>query len=299
MNDSIQTILAREVLQLRAWQHQVNESLKAKALGLAVHMAFGHEAIAVAVSHMLEDSDRLVLSHRNIAYNLARAGDLRPLYDEYKGLPSGLGGGRMGTMNLANPARGVAYTSSILGNNFCVACGLALGFKLKHQAGLVTVLTGDGAMEEGTFYESLDIAQSKGLRVLFIVENNQCAMSSTIPERRCAIKIDRLCQAFGVSYDLLTGNLVFDYAARLQELRRRIMETSVPVCIEVDLLNLYRHAGATPGFPGDPMIIDLKNGLVVREDKYDPVYVLKQHLPADEYAALEQPLLAQARAWSA
>ena len=93
---------------------------------MPIHLALGHEAIAVAVSAVMTGRDKLLLSHRNIAYNLARAGTLRPLLDEYLLKPTGLAGGRFGSMNLLNPSRGVVYTSSILANQFPVAVGVAM-----------------------------------------------------------------------------------------------------------------------------------------------------------------------------
>lgn len=285
--------LVRKVLRLRRWQHIVNEGMKKGEIKLAVHMAFGHEAIAVAVSEVMQPEDMLVLSHRNIAYNLAREGSLKASYDEYRQLPSGLSGARLGTMNMANPERGVVYTSSILGNNMPVACGLAMSRAMLGKPGIVVVLTGDGAMEEGTFYESLDISKSQKLRNVIVVENNKYAMASTISDRRCPIAIDKMCAAMDVPYLKLEGNWVADYVERLAAFRKMMVEGPTPGCIEVDLSNLNRHAGPTPGWPADPMKIDANAGLVVQESVYDPVYVAKQKLDAATYAEIEAGVLAE------
>jgi pyruvate dehydrogenase E1 component alpha subunit len=285
--------LAFKVLQVRYWQHIVNEGLKKNLFKVPVHCAFGHEAIAVAVSAMMCPLDRLVLSHRNIAYNLARSGRLQPVYDEYKHLPSGASGGRLGSMNLANPDCGVIYTSSILGNNMPVACGIALAHLVLKREGIVTVLTGDGAMEEGTFYETLDMSKYQKLPLLLMIENNKFAMSSTIEERRVPIDVASMCKAFGTPYYFLTGNLVFDYVVQLKEIRKIITRNATPVVVEVDLSNLNRHAGATPGWPTDPVVIDLKRGLLVQESAYDPIHVLKQKLDPDVFAGLEGEVLSE------
>lgn len=289
--------LAQQVMQVRYWQHVVNEAMKKNAFAMAVHCAFGHEAIAVAVSDMMQPLDRLVLSHRNIAYNLARAGALRPIYEEYRRSPAGLGKSVLGTMNLANPERGVVYTSSILGNNMPVACGLALGHQMLKRDGFVACLTGDGAMEEGTFYETMDMSKSQHLKYLLVIENNNMAMSTTIEERRCPIAVEHLCKAFGTPYYRLSGNLVSDYAARLRDIRKIIMAESTPAVVEVDLRNLYRHAGPTPGFPNDPMNIDVQRGLIVEDSAYDPVFVLKQKMSAADFTEMEKEVLAEK--WSA
>jgi pyruvate dehydrogenase E1 component alpha subunit len=174
-----------------------------------------------------------------------------------------------------------------------VACGIALGHLILKREGIVTVLTGDGAMEEGTFYETLDISKYQKLPLLLMIENNKCAMSSTIEERRVSIDLASMCKAFGTPYFYLTGNLVFDYVAKLNEIRALIMKEQTPVVVEVDLLNLNRHAGATPGWPSDSMNIDIKRGLIVQESKYDPVYVLKQILNPAVFADIEKQVFAE------
>src|ERR1700687_1991264 len=99
--------IIHDVLWLRLAQMVVNEEYKAVKFKIPVHLAFGHEAIAVAMSHFMQDDDKIILTHRNIAYNLARLGKLKPVLDEYFLKSSGLGEGKMGSMNLTNPQKGI------------------------------------------------------------------------------------------------------------------------------------------------------------------------------------------------
>jgi TPP-dependent pyruvate/acetoin dehydrogenase alpha subunit len=275
------TELIVDVLRLRYWQHIMNEALKRREFTIPIHLGFGHEAIAAAVSRMMQKDDQLVLTHRNITYNLARARSLEPLYKEYKLSPSAVGGGKLGSMNLASSDWGVAYTSCILGNNLSVACGLALSRQTAGREGVVTVLTGDGAMEEGQFYESLVFARSQRLKVLFVVENNDSAMSSCITERRCPIALDRMSEALGIPFLHLATNDVIEYTAILGDLRRGIDNNSTPACIEVRLAALNQHAGPTPGWPTDPKRISIEDGLIIERTSNDPVFVLIQRLGHD------------------
>lgn len=285
--------LATEVLRLRYWQHVVNEELKRKAFRIPIHLAIGHEAVAVAVSHAMQPADQLVLSHRNIAYNLARAGSLKPIDDEYRLSRTGLAGGRLGSMNLSNPARGVVYASSILGNNLPVACGLALAQQILGEEGVVMVVTGDGGMEEGQFYESLVFAKSQSLRVLFVVENNNQSMSSTIEERRCPISLTTMCAGLGIPFRRLSGNDVADYVAAFRACRASLLQETTPLGVEVELAALNQHAGPTPGWPDDPKSIDLENGLIVERSVNDPVFVLEQRLKTMAFSRLCDEVLSE------
>ncbi|MBI3616052.1 MAG: hypothetical protein HY211_06015 [Candidatus Omnitrophica bacterium] len=285
--------MALEMLRVRYWQHIVNEDLKKKKFTVPIHCAIGHEALAVAVSRMMEPEDQLVLTHRNMAYNLARAGGLAQIYAEYQLSPSGPGKGRLGSMNLVCDSKGVAYSSSVLGNNIAVACGMALAKQVKSRPGLVIVFSGDGAMEEGSFYEGLVFSRTQRLGLLILVENNNMSMSSTISERRCGINMDKLCGSVGIPFHTFRGNDLFEYAPTLKQIRRSILEQQTPVCVEAHLGSINQHAGPTPGWPTDPKNISLERGLIVEQSDRDPLFVLKQRLGEPSFENLSSQVLSE------
>jgi TPP-dependent pyruvate/acetoin dehydrogenase alpha subunit len=289
--------LALEVLRIRHWQHIMNEHLKQKRFKIPIHVSIGYEALAVAIHHMMADDDQLVLTHRNMSYNLARAGGLTPLYREYLLAPDSMARGVLGSMNLAQPDRGIAYSSSILGNNLPVACGLALANAIHERRALVTVLTGDGAMEEGTFYESLVFAKSQNLRVLFLVEDNNQSMSSTISERRCPIDLDKMCQSIAIPFRALSGNDVVHYVAELQAARELVLDDNAPACVTATVRAFCQHAGPTPGWPTDPKKIKLEDGLMVESSLDDPLYVLRKRVGDSLFDAWCQQV--RAESWEA
>ena len=274
--------LARRVLELRCWQLELNEDLKQGRFAVPVHLAMGHEAVAVAVDASLASGDRLVLTHRNVAYHLARARAIEPVRAAYQGRPEGLGGGELGSMNLCQPERGIEYASSILGNNLPFACGLALA-----GDGVVWVLTGDGAMEEGAFWEALVFARSHHLRLLFLVENNDHSLASTIGERRCEIDLSRVCAGVGVPYRAFKGNHPGQYTDWLQRLRSQAA-CAGPAVVEVFVKTLNNHAGPTPGWPADPRSIAIENGLVIEPGTADPAWVAEGILGREPAEAEEE-----------
>lgn len=281
-----ETDVLLDVLRLRRWQLGLNEDLKGDTFEIPIHVAIGHEALAVAVSKAMDAADQLVLTHRNMAYNLLRADDPRAVYDEYLLLPSGAAAGRLGSMNLTQPERGIVYSSSVLGNNVPVACGLALAKDVKDERGIVFLLTGDGAMEEGTFYESLVLARSHGLRVMIVVENNDHSMWSTISERRCEINLDDMARSVGIPFVQLSGNDPIDYVDRVKAARDSVESSGAPVLVEALLAPLNSHAGPTPGWADDPKRITLDNGLVVEESSYDPAFVIREKVGAEAFESL-------------
>lgn len=282
---------ARLVLQLRHWQLTMNELLKREPgrFRVPIHCALGHEAVAAATRLAMGPADRLLLTHRNMAFHLAHAGALEPVLLEYELSAAGLAGGRLGSMNLQNPGAGLIYTSSILGNNLPVACGVAMALKERGEtAARVYVATGDGAIEEGAFWESLVLAASHSLNICFLVENNDHSLATRIAERRCAIDLGRLAAAVGADYELLTGNDPVQYAASLSK------ATCGPIVREAMVTTFCNHAGATPGWATDPRMIDAAAGLELEASPRDPVHVARRTLEEEEYQATNRFLTALA-----
>ena len=290
--------IAKEILRLRLCQMIVNEKYKAGLFKVPIHIAMGHEAVAVAVDAVMGENDQLVCSHRNMHYNLARAKALKPILDEYLLKKEGLAGAELGSMNLANPKKNLVYTSSILGNNLPVAAGLALGQKVRGASGLVIVQSGDGAIEEGAFYESLLFMKSNSLAVLIIVENNEWSMHTKIPERRSDIDLSKLTASLGADYKRLNGNDPYHYIKELRGIKERVLKSKTPMVLEVDLVTLggwyveeggkrrfiHPHAGPLPE-------TELAEWPEIEHEPCDPVFVLHKHFSSDTLKMMAQEIL--------
>ncbi len=282
--------IAADILRLRFGQKIINEMYKNKEFKIPIHLAMGHEAIAVAVNEIMRDEDKLVPSHRNIHYNLVRTESLKSEIDEYLLKEEGLAGGRLGSMNLANETQGIIYSSSILGNNLCVATGVALSHKVKDTNGIVIVVTGDGAMEEGSFHESLLFLKSNELSALIVIENNEWSLASTISERRCPVELEKYTSAFDVKFEKLQSNDVYEYVEKLEMLRSYALENKTPVCVEVELTTLGYWWMQADGYPDGKFInyhagptpsVDLTESAVLDNSEKDPVFVLQNHFDQD------------------
>lgn len=286
--------LARDIVRLRLSMMLINDLIKQKSFSVPIHLALGHEAIAVAVAATMEEQDRLLLTHRNIHYNMARTCDLKSEVEEYRLGEQGLGGGRLGAMNLTNADCGVVYTSSILANCLPVAAGVAKARAIGGARSVTIAVTGDGAIEEGAFHEALMMARSLQLPILFLVENNEWSMYTRIDERRCAFDLHSLAAAFGVPYCRLSGNEPTGYSERLAALRADAIERAQPAIVEVTINTLggwwleedgreprfinYHH-GAVPHlcYADDP---------VIEQSEQDPVFVLSRHFADSDWRHL-------------
>jgi pyruvate dehydrogenase E1 component alpha subunit len=290
--------IAAEIFRLRFSQMAINDGIKQGKFKIPIHLAMGHETIAVAVSAVMRGQDKLILSHRNLAYHLARSHSLKPIVDEYLLKPTGLNRGRSGSMNLADLKRGIVYTSSILGNNFPVAVGVAMAEKILSRRGLTIVLGGDGSIEEGAFYESLTLAKTLGLSIMFIIENNGWSLATKISERRCPIDLAKLTGAVRIKYAKLVGNDPDQYVANLKRLRRYSLLKQEPVCVEVQLVTLGDWRGpATPQQPQGRFInyhsgpapdISFDSSPIIKCNSSDPVFLVSQQLTESNISSIRR-----------
>jgi pyruvate dehydrogenase E1 component alpha subunit len=296
--------IAQDVLRLRFSQMFVNQGNKAKQFKAPVHLALGHEAIAVAVAAVLKDGDWLLCTHRNIHYNLARSPGLRKKIDEYQGNASGEAGGQLGCMNLYNEGAGILYTSSILGNQMGVTAGVALGNRVRQRGGVAAVVIGDGAIEEGIFYESMLMMKSFRCAALTIVENNHWSLGTEIHERRCEIKLDQWAGSLGIPYYQLNGNDVYQYIETLQGAYARAVAEETPVIVEVALHTLGDWRMKTDEYPNGKYInyhagtapnVELTDNPVIEETDDDPVQVLKRRLGTETWNTISRNVLTNLR----
>jgi pyruvate dehydrogenase E1 component alpha subunit len=279
--------IVHDILWLRLAQMTVNEEYKAGKFKIPIHLALGHESIAIAINHFMKNDDKIVLTHRNIEYNLARQGQLKPILDEYFLKPIGLAKGKLGSMNLVNNSKGVIYSSSILGNNFSVGVGIAMAQKILPQNGITIVLGGDGSIEEGSFHESMLIAKSLNLGIIFLIENNEWSMSTRIDERRSPIDLEKFSESYDIKYIKLSGNDPFLYLRQLEEIREFVLKR-IPVCVEVIVTTLGDWIMKTPEKPdgkfvnyhaGPAPTVELKTcSLTIKATEEDPIFVLNKYL---------------------
>jgi len=278
------------VLRLRYWQHLLNEMLKQKQFNIPIHLAFGHEAAAVGMDLTMEPEDRLCLSHRNAAYNLARAKSLETVLSHYRLLQHSDAGGLMGSMNLAAEGTSIAYSSSILGNNLAVGAGIAMRRALAKEPGVVFVCTGDGAMEEGVFWETLIFSRSHKLPLVIVVENNDFSMSSTISQRRSTIVLSQVCAGVGYEYFSASGAVLDEVSGALSAARASAA-SGASACVELEISTFCQHAGPTPGWPDDPLRIAIEDGLLIEDSPDDPVFHVKRALGEVEFQRLSDQIV--------
>ena len=145
-----------------------------------LHLYIGEEAVAVGAISLLEPQDYIITHYRDHGHALARGMDPKACMAELCGRATGSSGGKGGSMHLFDAERHFMGGHAIVGGQMPIGVGMALGIKMKKQNGVVMVFFGDGAVNEGEFHESLNLASLWKLPVIFMLENNLYGMGSHV-----------------------------------------------------------------------------------------------------------------------
>jgi len=169
-----------EMLLVRRFEERARQAYQQGKIGGFLHLYIGEEAIATGVVHALKPQDHVVTHYRDHGHAIARGLDPKRLMAELFGRVDGYSQGRGGSMHFADAARHFWGGYAIVAGHLTIAAGLALAAKRSQQDAVALVFFGDGATDNGTFYESLNFAKVWDLPVVFVCENNLFGMGVAI-----------------------------------------------------------------------------------------------------------------------
>lgn len=199
--------LYREMITIRLAEEKLIELYKAGHVKAPVHLSVGQEAVAVGVMAALKPRDKIVSTHRCHGHYLAKGGDLNMMMAEILGKVTGCCRGRGGTMHLFDSKVGHVVSAPLVGASIAFAVGIALSSKMKADGKVAVAFFGDGAVEEGIFWESLNFASVHQLPILFVCENNLYATHSHILKRQPSDRIVSRVSPHGAeTYFVENGN---------------------------------------------------------------------------------------------
>ncbi len=264
-------------LKSRKFQLKINELLKLKKFKIPIHLAFGHEFVSSLVKYNFRKNDKILLSHRNIHFSSIFS---KNVLFKYLKLTSKKGKNQIlseGSMNYIDTNSNIVYSSSVLGNNIPVACGVSKSNKKKNS---VTIcVTGDGAIEEGTFYESLILSKFLKLPLVFLIENNNWSMATSIKERRTHINFSYLAKSLNISYFKFNRLNFIENISKYKNAINECRKNKNPIICEFDVktLGTFVSSGKKIHYHHGPMKVESSN-YIIGNPNDDIIYKLKRKL---------------------
>jgi TPP-dependent pyruvate/acetoin dehydrogenase alpha subunit len=205
-----------------------------------MHLAAGQEPVAVGVGVHLRPDDAVTAPHRPHHIAIAKGVDLKRMTAEIFGKSPGLSGGKGGHMHLFDAA--VHFScSGIVGAGFPPAVGAALAFRRSGSDRIAVAFAGEGAANQGTFHESLNLAALWKAPVLFVIEDNRYAISVPKSASTAVARNSDRAAAYGIPGTYVAGNDVMAVDEAAGEAIARIRAGGGPVVLEVETTRLYGH----------------------------------------------------------
>lgn len=242
--------LLKIMLRIRMVEEEIASRYHQGNMRCPTHLSIGQEGVPAAFALAVRQDDYAVSTHRGHAHYLAKGGDLKAMIAEIYGKVTGCSKGRGGSMHLIDQSVGFMGTSAIVGNSIPIGVGLGLAAQLKGTDQVSCVFFGDGATEEGVYYESLNFAAVRKLPVLFICENNLYSVYSPLSVRQPAERsIANVATAMGVPGTKHDGNDAYTAFLEISEAVERIRTGQGPRLLEFDVYRWREHCG--PNFDND------------------------------------------------
>lgn len=229
---------------IRAVETSVADNYKLGRMRCPTHLSIGQELAPAVLSLYLNDDDYVVSTHRSHAHYLGKGGDLTAFLAELHGLPSGCSRGMGGSMHLADSRVGFMGSTAIVGNSIPVGVGLAKAAKTESKSRISVIFLGDGAVEEGVFYESINLAATMQLPALFVCENNGFSVYTDLKSRQPdGRSISEMTAKMGVQSFTFTGADVNELAGLLKRSISAIRDERGPALVEVATHRFLEHCG--------------------------------------------------------
>ncbi len=244
MNKDELMIAYSQMLRLRLIEERLVVEYLDKNIRSFVHFYIGQEAIAVGVCMNLTKKDYAFGTHRCHGHYLAKGGDLKAMVAELYGKATGCAGGRGGSMHLIDKSVGYLGSISILASVAPIAAGSAFALKKAGNGNVAVVFVGDGAADEGGFYETINLAALMKVPVVFVVENNLYAgMSDRDARHPKSYDLGDIVRGFGAQYFKVDGNDIVEVynAMELVTISTRTKKKELQGKVTVIECMTYRH----------------------------------------------------------
>lgn len=247
----------RQMMEIRAFENNVNTLLGKAVIKGASHICAGEEAVSVGVIGALEDNDLITSTHRGHGHCHAHGDfaaktekDKQEHYNkmlaEVLGLAGGYCMGKGGSMHIADVAHGNLGATGIVGGNLPVAVGAALAQKLMGTDRVVVCFFGDGATNVGNFHESLNMASIWSLPVIFVVENNLYGMSNPFHKASAVTDIAKRACAYDMPGVIVDGQDVLEVRKAAARAVERARKGLGPTLLEAKTYRFFGHSHSDP-----------------------------------------------------
>ena len=243
--------LFRSLYLIRRSEERIADIYPTDKIKSPVHLSIGQEAVAVGVCDLLGPDDVAAGTYRGHALYIAKGGNLPAMMAELYGKSGGCAAGKGGSMHLIDMEKNILGCSAVVATNIPIAVGYAMKLKRQGKGHIVTCFLGDGATEEGVFYESLNFAALHKLPILFVCENNSLAIHTPIEKRWASNELGMRVKGFGLGFQKTEDPDIFRIHSMAEAALERIRKGEGPELIECHTYRWREHVGPSADLDAD------------------------------------------------
>jgi len=232
--------LFRMMLLIRLFEESLEEMFSRGILHGTMHLSIGQEATATGACLALDKEDLITSTHRGHGHCLAKGAEPFRMFAELLGREDGYCRGRGGSMHIADLSNGNLGANGVVAGSLTIAVGAAQSIKMQKKDNIVLCFFGDGAVNEGSFHEALNLASLWELPVLFLCENNQYGMSMASKNAIAGGSVVKRAESYGIESTSIDGNDVEGVYQSVLTNKQEIISNSKPRFIECVT---YRYRG--------------------------------------------------------
>jgi pyruvate dehydrogenase E1 component alpha subunit len=226
------------MITIRRFEEIASEKFRAGDIYGVVHAYSGEEAVAVGVCEALRDGDQIISTHRGHGHCIAKGADLNRMMAELYGRADGYCKGKGGSMHIADFSIGMLGANGIVAGGISIITGAGLASQMDDKGAVAVGFFGDGASNAGPFHESINIAASWKLPVVYVCENNQWAVNVPAEESVATPNVADRAQGYGIPGVIVDGNDVYAVHNAAVDAVARARAGQGPTLIEA---KTYRH----------------------------------------------------------
>ncbi len=268
--------LYTQMVRIRAFESTSLQYYTAGKMAGFLHLYIGQESVAVGTISLCGDDDHVITAYRNHGHALASGMNMNECMAENYGKQTGCSKGKGGSMHYFAPDKNYWGGHGIVGGQTPLGLGLAYGVKYLGKKGCCLCYLGDGAVNQGAFHESLNIAALFEIPVVYIIENNGYSMG-TSQKRSSSYRgcLAQRAEGYDIEWDVVNGSDIYEVRAKTQIAIERAHVQSRPTVLEIDTYRYYGHSVADSSHKGGYRTPEeIEN----YKQNHDPIAVFRRRL---------------------
>jgi pyruvate dehydrogenase E1 component alpha subunit len=277
--------LLRTMIRIRRFEQASLKYYNAGRIGGFLHLYIGQESVAVGTISLCGENDHNITAYRCHGHALASGMNMNECMAELFGKYTGSAKGKGGSMHFFAPDKNFWGGHGIVGGQTPLGLGLAYGLKYKGLQGAALCYMGDGAVNQGAFHESLNLAALFELPVVYIIENNGYSMG-TSQKRSSAYRgcLAQRAEAYDMEWDLIDGSDIYEVRAKTHIAMERARKESRPTVLEITTYRYYGHSVADANAKKYRSPEEIEN----YKNNYDPINTFRNRLLQEGVITQEQ-----------